>query len=165
MKDGLLTWTTAAETNSSRFEVLRSADGRTFGVVGQVEAAGSSSSPRHYRFLDRQLPAALLYYRLRQLDLDGTATLSSVIALRGTGPAAGLVAYPNPVHNVLTLRLSGPEPTAGTRIQVLDLRGRVVLNQPWPTTGQLDLSALPAGTYLLRVAGTGAPLITRVVKQ
>ncbi|MBT9393733.1 T9SS type A sorting domain-containing protein [Hymenobacter sp. NST-14] len=158
----LLRWSTASETNSARFEVQRSRNGHTYELVGDREAAGSSPSPRHYQWLDREVPAGLLYYRLRQLDQDGKATFSAVVTLRRAGAVAGLVAYPNPTSGQLLLQPGGATPTG---VQVLDLRGRVVLRQPWPAAGRLNLSELPAGSYLVRVVTNGLPLITRVVKH
>ena len=121
-------------------------------VVGRVEAAGTSSSLRQYRLLDTQLPTGLLYYRLRQLDLDGKATFSAVITLRKAGTPAGLIAYPNPAHGALMLQLDGTTPTS---VQVLDLQGRIVLSQPWPATGQLNLSVLPLALTCCALPATG----------
>ena len=69
-----LVWATASEKNSARFEVERSTDGRTFAAIGAVAAAGSSTALRSYELLDATLPAstATLYYRLKQVDQDGS---------------------------------------------------------------------------------------------
>jgi hypothetical protein len=95
-----LTWATASEKNSAVFEVERSADGRTFARIGTVAAAGSNSSARSYALLDTKLPtgAATLYYRLKQVDADGTFSYSPVRTVTLTGAAAGLALYPNPTH-------------------------------------------------------------------
>jgi len=94
-----LAWATASEKNSARFEAERSQDGRTFERLGTVAAAGSSSTPRSYELLDAKLPTgvATLYYRLRQVDLDGTFNYSPVrtVTLKGMA-AAGLALYPSP---------------------------------------------------------------------
>ena len=67
-----LTRTTASEKNSKAFGVERSADGMAFVRLGMVVAAGSSVCS--YGFLDAKLPAGVvrLYYRLQQVDMDGT---------------------------------------------------------------------------------------------
>ena len=94
-----VTWATASEVNSASFVVERSAnpiDG--FVAVGQVAAAGSSSTPRSYSLSDNgaALQAVTLYYRLRQLDADGTAHLSPVAVLAAGLTKASFSIYPNP---------------------------------------------------------------------
>ncbi|MBF9238088.1 IPT/TIG domain-containing protein, partial [Hymenobacter sp. BT683] len=146
-----LVWATASETNSQSFEVERSLDGRTFERVGTVAAAGSSSAPRTYGWLDAQLPASagLLYYRLRQVDADGTAAYSPVRAIALSGPAArGLALVPNPAR---ATTLTGA--VAGAAVQVVDALGRVVLTATADTAGTTALvlpAHLPAGVYVVR---------------
>jgi len=146
-------WATASEKNSARFAVERSTEGKEYVTVGTVEAAGNSSTPRAYAHFDRHLPAgaALLYYRLRQTDLDGTISYSPVRTVSRVAPAAAqLLAYPNPAQHAVQVRLVG---AAGESLQLLDALGRVVLHQAAPTEGQeatLPLQHLPAGLYVLR---------------
>ncbi|MCB2409370.1 LamG-like jellyroll fold domain-containing protein [Hymenobacter lucidus] len=155
-----LAWTTASEKNSASFEVQRSTDGHTFRGIGTVAAAGTSSTRHTYEMLDHQLPAGapVLYYRLRQVDIDGTATLSPVRAV-SVSPAM-LSVYPNPV--TATATLTGALP--GAAVQVLDVRGRLVLTTVADAAGKALLvlpTALPAGVYVVR-AGQHT---TRLVRQ
>jgi hypothetical protein len=142
-----LAWATASETNSAHFEVERSADGVAFGQVGQVAAAGTTPAAHTYALTDAALPvgAATLYYRLRQVDLDGSFRYSPVrtVALAG----AGLSLYPNPTAGAATL--TGAE--AGAAVQVLDALGRVVGTAVADATGTATLpGGLPAGVYVVR---------------
>lgn len=141
---GVLRWTTASEVNSARFEVERSQDGLTFEPIGTVAAAGTSATTRTYTFTDARLPAtALRYYRLRQLDANGTATYSPV---RTVAPITmGFSLYPNPAAHTATL--SGA--SAGASVHVIDALGRVVLTTQANEAGSAAL-ALPAGLYLVR---------------
>ena len=143
-----LVWATASEVNSTVFEVERSLDGRTFAAVGRVAAAGSSEAPRRYTLLDGQLPAgpAMFYYRLRQVDQDGTFSYSSV---RVVTRARVLYLYPNPTTGAATLTGAAP----GTLVQVLDALGRPMLRTTTDASGtaQLRLPAgQPTGVYLVR---------------
>ncbi|MFC6221990.1 FG-GAP-like repeat-containing protein [Hymenobacter artigasi] len=159
-----LAWATASEKNSLVFEVERSLDGRTFGRVGTVAAAGSSSSPRTYGLLDNQVPKPLspqapIYYRLRQVDADGTFSYSPVRTVGLSGAAAGLALYPNPAH-AGTATLTGALP--GTLVTVYDALGRQVTSAPADATGTAALAlpvGLPAGVYVVR-AGTKAVRLT-----
>ena len=148
-----LTWTTAVEKNSARFEVERSIDGATFVHLTAVAAAGTTTSAHAYSFTDGQLPAAAaLYYRLRQVDADGSATYSPVrtVALELALPT--LVLFPNPTSTTAQLKNAVP----ATAVQVLDVLGRVVATttaDAWGTATLTLPAGLVGGVYLVR-AGT-----------
>ena len=139
-----LAWTTASEKNNAGFDVEASADGRTFRRLGWVAGQGSSSTAHTYQFDDGTLATAagpLVYYRLRQLDADGTATFSPVHTVAvPAGRTAQLQLWPNPAHGTVTVGGLAP----GQPVQLLDLTGRVVLQAVQPADGTL-LLALPAG--------------------
>ncbi|AMR28385.1 hypothetical protein A0257_15665 [Hymenobacter psoromatis] len=122
-------WATASEQNSAYFVVQRSADGRTFADQQRVAAQGTTTSRHDYATLDALPLAGLSYYRLRQVDTDGTEDYSPVVAVRFDGAPATptLVAYPNPAtkqgFQLLTTNLS----TTGGTVQVFDNVGRLVL--------------------------------------
>ncbi|MFC6225314.1 LamG-like jellyroll fold domain-containing protein [Hymenobacter artigasi] len=151
-----LAWATASEKNSQAFEVERSADGIAFDHIGTVAAAGSSSCTRRYELLDAKLPAgaARLYYRLRQVDLDGTFAYSPVRTVPLTGAAAGLALYPNPAH-AGAATFTGAQP--GTVVTVFDAQGRLVTTAPADATGTAALmlpAGLPTGVYVVRVGAS-----------
>ena len=148
-------WATASEQNSARFEVQRSLDGHTFATVASTAAAGSSQLARSYVAVDEAAPQTALYYRLRQLDSDGSARYSSVVALAaGARPLAN--AYPNPTRDVVTIG------AAGQLAEVRDLSGRLVRSGPLAADGRLSLAGLPTGTYALAVGGHFHQLINKV---
>ena len=156
-----LKWSTASEKNSARFEAERSLDGLGFARVGTVAAQGTSSSPRVYDLLDAQLPAgaAQLYYRLKQVDADGTFSYSPVRVVGLQGAAEGLALYPNPAH-AGTATLKGTLP--GTVVTVFDALGRQVTTAPADATGTAALAlpaGLPSGVYVVR-AGSKALRLT-----
>ena len=151
-----LSWSTASEKNSARFEVERSADGRSFGRIGEVAAQGNSTTAVAYSYLDREAAqvAGLVYYRLRQVDQDGTGTYSPVrtVAFKQLVPAFAV--YPNPAQVTTTLDLT--RVPAGTfHLTVVDGLGRTVrqLEATGGTMRALDLGDLATGTYLVRLTG------------
>ncbi|MBO2007715.1 beta strand repeat-containing protein [Hymenobacter negativus] len=151
-----LVWATASEKNSAAFEVERSADGELFARIGTVAAAGSSSTARAYELLDGRLPAgaARLYYRLKQVDADGTAAYSPVQTVTlGTG---GLALYPNPAPSGAAT-LTGAAPSQA--VQVLDALGRVAATATVGPDGTAALGGLAPGLYLVRV-GAGSVRLT-----
>jgi hypothetical protein len=94
-----LTWTTASELNSDFFEVQHSLDGRTFAAVGRVAARQYSQKVTNYTFLHAAPSAAAThYYRLRQVDQDGTSAFSpvQVVTLAAGSSPVLFTAAPNP---------------------------------------------------------------------
>jgi hypothetical protein len=151
-------WTTASEAHSARFEVERSADGISFAAFRTVAAAGSSLTTHTYALTDVALPvgAQQLYYRLRQVDVDGTASYSAVqvVAVR---QVSALVFFPNPTSAVTTLTGAAP----GTVVQVLDALGHLVATATADATGTARLpllAGLAPGVYMARGGGQVARL-------
>ncbi|WP_242927288.1 T9SS type A sorting domain-containing protein [Pontibacter vulgaris] len=154
----MLKWLTASEKNNEKFIIERSSNGKTFEVIGQVAGQGDSFQATRYSFTDQQPGGHHLYYRLKQVDFDGTSTYSKIIALSGTTATQSqlaLTAYPNPTKGLCTALVTNQE--AGTsHIQLLDLQGRLVLQKTlYLEKGlaeiPLDLSNTATGLYLLQV--------------
>lgn len=141
-----LRWSTASEENNERFEVQRSLTGQQFMTLGTVAGQGTTMQPQAYRYLDAQPDAGALYYRLRQIDTDGTSVFSPVLVVQ---PAAGkVVLFPNPAQAELTLQV----PVGVTRYRVVNTLGQQLLSGPaLRGTTQLDLHQLPPGSYYLEL--------------
>lgn len=163
-------WATASEQSSASFEVERSADGVSFAKIGQVAAAGTTSQGQQYQLLDRAPLMGLSYYRLRQLDLDGTAHYSPVVPVQLASEAAAplLTLAPNPTTGRVVVQLVQATAQAAT-LQVLDALGRTVHQQALPAAATqqqtLDLQALPTGVYLVRVTSAAGVATQRLVRQ
>ena len=148
-----LYWQTAAEYNNAGFEIQYSADALRFENIGFVKASGKTTGQR-YGFTDARLLEGMSYYRLRQVDTDGKATLSHMVAL--AGPLAdALSVYPNPGSGKVSVRASNRHQA----FRLTDGFGRVLLSGG-QLPESLDLSAQPAGLYLLKTA-TGSVKIVR----
>lgn len=163
----LVAWATASEVNSTGFGVERSLDGQTWQQVGFVASKGNNST---YTYLDSPTQFNQpLYYRLRQVDQDGTVAYSIVQAIQvvfsaTTQQALVIDVFPNPFAGPLTVRglTAGP-----AELTVSDAQGRVLLRQRM-TTGRRDVQVegarqLPAGLYLLRVQQAGKSRIVRLI--
>ncbi len=147
-----LAWRTASEKSSAWFEIERSHDGQVFTKIGQQAAQGTKVSTTDYTFLDAQPGAAVVYYRLRQVDVDGTFSYSPVRSV-AVGGKAMLALFPNPTTGVATL--TGAQP--GTLVQVYDALGREVLAATADATGSVALllpSGLASGVYVVRLGAT-----------
>jgi len=154
-----LNWATASEMHNAYFEVQRSSDGRTFEVAGRVQGHGSTLLASTYQFTDTApgaLPAA--YYRLRQVDTDGSFSFSPVrtVALGSGSSPLRLVVAPNPAPaGQLHLQVSNASaaPTAAT-LTLTDLLGRRLHTQavtlpPGTTDVGLQAPVAPGAYWLL----------------
>ncbi|MGI4737544.1 MAG: PA14 domain-containing protein, partial [Janthinobacterium lividum] len=123
-----LRWTTASELHSDHVEVERSRDGVAFERIGRVVAAGTTLATHAYSFVDAlaATPAGgAVYYRLRQVDLDGSATYSPVqtVDFAASGNTM-LVFYPNPTRTATTLDLHALATGAAGQLTICDVLGR-----------------------------------------
>ncbi|MEL6274754.1 MAG: hypothetical protein AAFU03_06620, partial [Bacteroidota bacterium] len=149
-----LDWTTATETDNDRFEIERSLDGEAFYSIGQVVGAGQSNLPLDYAFLDRnavEIAAENLFYRLRQVDFDGTTNYSDIVAvpLNNNDPSAN--------YQLQTLdlgrhyRLVERTGRGINSLKIVSLYGQVIEELNFDNLSSIDIptNRLPAGTYLL----------------
>ncbi|MBG8555408.1 T9SS type A sorting domain-containing protein [Hymenobacter guriensis] len=160
--DALLRWTTASEKDNDRFEVEASADGQTFRRIGTVAGHGTTAQPQQYQLVDKGISryaTDLVYYRLRQVDRNGTASLSPVRTVRVLGLVGFAVQfYPNPLHTGETPTLLVRTALAGpVQWQLTDALGRTIFSRTGSLpVGTSPLSLLPTkdlamGVYLVRV--------------
>jgi hypothetical protein len=144
-----LAWHTATEVNSDLFEVERSLDDATFTKLGTVASHGTTGRAPAYAYHDALLPTGvrLLYYHLRLVDLDKTATYSPVRTVAVT--LTGLALFPNPTT---TSSATLTEAAASATVHVLDTLGRLVATTTTDATGAA-LPTLPtplsSGIYLV----------------
>lgn len=123
-----------------------------------MPAAGTSSVAHAYAYTDASLPAGVptLYYRLRQVDADGTSTYSPVRSVTLTAATAGLALFPNPMRQATTL--TGALPHAAAAVQVFDALGHTLTTSTADADGTAHLTlptGLVPGVYVVRT-GTQA---------
>ena len=162
----LVYWSTASEENSDYYEVQRSSDGVDFKPVGRVVAAGFSTELRNYEYVDAHPVDGYNYYRLRQVDRDGTEDYTQIIAVHFR--SSSLQVYPNPIQSEL-ISVVVPEGNILIGADLLDLSGKKVLNlQSAGSNGNAVQFALGSqvipGSYLLRVTDqAGSVWIQKVI--
>jgi hypothetical protein len=146
-------WQTASEINNMYFIVQRSFNGRQWVDIDTVQGAGNSVVTQYYSNTDKSPITGNSYYRLKQVDFDGTYKLSNVNALHI--PSDNQVwLYPNPANDVLHVVTNDSE--TGD-IEIVDMSGRVVLRTQVATgVSVTDIRALPAGTYIVRLHSAGS---------
>jgi len=159
-----LTWTTASETRNAGFRVQRKIGegGESWTTIGSVEGSGTTTEPKSYRYVDRNLPyeADRLTYRLKQLDTDGSSSYSKKVTVdRSVKEVQLLGTYPNPAQSRATVRYAVPK-RQEVKIHLYDVLGRQVQTvvdgeKEGRHKRQLDTSRLPSGVYFLRLRAGG----------
>ncbi len=155
-----LNWSTASELNNSHFEIQRSKAGKSWQAIGKVQGAGTTLEAQTYTFVDdNPLPGAN-YYRLKQMDVDGTFAYSDAIQL--IAKTATVQIFPNPVTEVLNYQFTDVQEVE--RVQLFDVNGKLV-RETTAVTGQLSMTDLPKGVYLFVLETAGERVQQRIVKQ
>ncbi|MFK7799938.1 MAG: T9SS type A sorting domain-containing protein, partial [Aureispira sp.] len=150
-----LQWTTETELNNNRFELQRSADGRDFEKIATIAGSGTTTEFKRYLYEDRTPLLEVNYYRLRQVDHDGTATISNVIAIEVDAQQGEQRLFPNPTTGQLVYQFNAVQQEQLT-LQVHNTLGQML--DSWTHDAQvginnkvLDWTAYPAGTYHVTV--------------
>jgi hypothetical protein len=160
-----LTWKTENEISLHQFEVERSIDGRTFKPFNKVPASNAGT----YSFIDDAPPADATYYRLKLVNLDGSFTYSSVVLLKKGMSLAVISVKPNPFVSEVDIQLT-LERRQIVSVLLLDEYGRQVAGKQLDAVAGSqvvtlpNLQHLPAGVYLLQVAGTHQALQQKLLK-
>jgi len=150
-----LSWVTASEINNDYFTLEKSIDAKNWEVVTYSQGAGNSNQMINYLEVDYNPHKGISYYRLRQVDYDGTSTTSDMVSVFNPGTALDdeLSIYPNPsLGNSVFLRI--PELAVGDRgyIEVFDISGKARLRkdiEELNSIEELSHNGLPAGMYLV----------------
>jgi hypothetical protein len=160
-RKAVLTWQVTSETQNAGFRVQRSAreegDG-TWTTVGVVQGAGTTTEATSYRYVDEDLPyeADRLTYRLKQVDMDGSASYSEEVTVEQAAEETELLGtYPNPAQSRAAVRYVVPG-RQDVKIHLYDLLGRRVQTvvdgrREGRHERQLDVSRLASGVYFLRL--------------
>lgn len=162
-----LRWSTGTESNTDRFEILRSGNNNQFELVGTVAAAGFSSKPLDYTWVDEFPLSGINYYKLRQVDIDGKASEFEPIAVNAENRPSELVSI---VQNDNSIQIGYYANQSGaTVIDIFDLSGRKVrsqevLVQQGFNTIQFVSSDLSTGMQFVRVRQGAEQFVKKFVK-
>ena len=145
--------------NNAYFEIQRSDNGSLFTAIEKVKGNGTTNSVSNYQLTDNisdiKHQTSNLYYRLKQIDLDGKNTLSDIRVVSLNHVNNDLNIYPNPAINELFVELSSQQNSTEVFMEIFDLKGSKMMNfnqtLSSANTITMDISNLDAGMYFLKL--------------
>ena len=140
-------WSTLSESNSDYFRVERSLDGRNFGAIGEVKAQGNSVEKINYSFRDEDPVQGINYYRLRQVDLDGSFLFSEISPVDYRSDNNQFDMYPVPANGEISFASTIP-----CKLIIYNPSGQIVHEQTCNADeNTIDLYSLTPGLYFYTV--------------
>jgi hypothetical protein len=147
-------WRTASEKNTENYLVERSSDGINFELISNVKAAGNSNTIIEYTETDFNPINGISYYRLKQIDKNGSFTYSPIVPVNYKIHKNSLSIYPNPSHGEFNIELNGHDNTE-VLVVIKDITGKEVYSKVAITIEGNNLIAIDAenklspGTYFV----------------
>ncbi len=158
-----LHWKTASELNNDRFEIevfeqpLGTSPKIKFNKIGEIAGAGNSHQPVEYTFSHQPLIIrGTVYYRLKQVDLDGKFSVTQPVAINLTNRINTVLGiYPNPSIGATQIQFNAQEVNE-VKIDIISMLGKTIQSFWIPVSHglqqhTLNISDIPMGTYTLRL--------------
>ncbi|MDQ2720230.1 MAG: T9SS type A sorting domain-containing protein [Bacteroidota bacterium] len=168
--NSLLRWSTANEQNSKYFIVERSFNSIDFLPVASIAAKGNTSNRTEYSYIDPDvvsLGAEKLYYRLKQVDIDGKLNYSNVVVISLNDLKPEFTVVPNPVKN--TINILSSTKANDIQVKLLDVSGKVLYNsiKDFSPGEQLsiDVSRFSKGLYIVSIQNKNTRTKIKVLKD
>ncbi|GGB11430.1 G8 domain-containing protein [Puia dinghuensis] len=144
-----ITWNTVNEINNSHFDLERSTDGSEWSTITTI-AAGNNLQANSYNYTDEAAPAGQIWYRIRQVDLDGNYMYTKIVLVSATANAQATIITSGKTVTIF------PEKMSGSRlvVRLISLGGQVMQQQSFESASSridLSLSTSPNGIYLVQV--------------
>jgi hypothetical protein len=159
-----LNWITSSETNNDHFEIERSKNGEDFIYLGSIDGQGSSSSNTEYNYLDVKPETDINYYRLKQVDFNGSYTYTNIIAIDNSFVEDGFViAYPNPtIESVISLSISDNI----RNVTVYNMLGEAVYYSDLVSGRKISLDVVAKGMYVIKgITNSNTTITSRFTKN
>ncbi len=155
-----LDWATASEINNHYFIVERSQDAVHFTDLMRVQGAGNSNEVVQYLEFDDAPFEGTSYYRLSQVDFDGSTQYSQIVAIDVPKQAA-IEIYPNPASEYFMIAGDIEE---NSTLELVNNMGEVVVEQKIEDR-RIDISCLAAGLYFLRIHSSSNTVVKRIMVE
>ncbi|PLX06873.1 MAG: hypothetical protein C0596_14370 [Marinilabiliales bacterium] len=163
---------TISEINNDYFIVEKSTDLIHYYEVSRIKGSGNSNSLKYYSALDKKPFFSQSYYRLKQVDYDGTIRTFHPIALKCDNfenSEPEILVYPNPFNSELNIVFDNIS-ECKAKIEIINEMGKTIITQEAyiensAYTEKLDLNKLPPAVYYLKVIAKDQVFNIKVIKQ
>ena len=157
-----LSWETATEKNNAGFDIERSADNKTFYKIGNIKGRGTTTEKQSYTYTDKISGGGKFYYRLKQIDFNGSYTFSNVLEVSALPTVFSLSQnFPNPFNPSTTIKYQLPQKervvleiynTLGEKVKTLvdDIRDPGFYEAKWDGTNNNNID-VATGVYIYRI--------------
>ncbi len=156
-----LNWATATELNNHGFEIQRKSEDGEYNTIAFVRGNGTTSQNQVYSFVDKNISSGTLYYRLKQIDFDGTFEFTSEVEVNIAPSEFALEQnFPNPFNPSTSISFSLAS-DANVSLKIFSVLGEevaVLANNAMNAgvhTVNFDASNLNSGVYLYRIEANG----------
>lgn len=165
-KDIHLHWSTGQEVNNSSFKVQRSNNAKLFEDIGTIAAKNKPQQVNRYSFVDpRAKEIDRLYYRIKQVDIDGKSSYSNVIEVEKEIAGLKLSVFPNPTTGKVFLEIPDQFLGKQSKVQVMGVDGKLMYEQAPISSKEIDLENMPSGIYFIQVRSQGKTLSKMIEKK
>lgn len=169
--DVIVLWGTDLELNNSHFLVRKSIDGSSFYTIGRVEGKNLRQGFGSYRFYDSEPTDGMSYYKLTQVDQNGSSSDSKVVAVSFDGTTVTHInnVFPVPARENATLSFfSGKDQTF--EMTIFDAQGKTAYKASIDALAgensiEMEISGYESGVYYVRLANAEKVMTEKFVKQ
>ncbi len=153
-------WQVVAQKNNARFVIEHSQDGSSFAPIGEVVGSDTSVETKQYKYIHQSPPVGHNYYRIKQVDYDGTYEYSRVVSVWYDGKGE-ITVYPNPASHIITIQSS----FSIKSIVVYNDLGQIVNAEISNSGKSINIEKWINGTYLLKITTNDAIEYKKIIKK
>jgi hypothetical protein len=148
-----LSWSTSKELNTTSYTIEKSTDSRNWKQIATVASVGTSSLLNKYGYSDKSSTEAVVYYRIRQVDMNGTAVYSAIRSLRNNEPGSVTNIFASSNKTVIIDFNSDVKDNVS--IQLISMGGQVITRKEFSKASYrlvLNTTGAGSGVYVVRVS-------------
>lgn len=164
-------WQTTNEIDNYGFDIERATEPPlSFIKVGFVASKHGLTTKQKYQLMDRNDFEGTSYYRLKQIDRNGSFTYSKIVAVKGYEKNGKLSVYPNPVATVLSMKVHVDKANKYS-INIADASGRIVKQEAvffnkGINKHSINTGAILGGSYIIKLISIdGKEMSAMFIKQ
>ncbi|MDA3910758.1 MAG: T9SS type A sorting domain-containing protein [Bacteroidales bacterium] len=166
----LMSWSTASEMNNDFFAIETSVNLIDFIEIGRVSGAGNSKTIQEYEFQNYDIQSTTQYYRLKQVDFDGSFDYSEIYSLTRNSENIHIEVYPNPFTDKFVLKWKGAHSDTEISLQIINELGQVVYLDDFQLAtlnGLYEIipGQLVSGVYILKLTAPSFNLKFKMIRK